>query len=78
MEGVAEKIFATVLIALAEARDGLTRDGISQVTGIKIQTVCPTVVALRRDGRIIESDKRRPTRSGRSAYVLYVNGAQPA
>lgn len=47
-----------------------TREEISHALDMKIQTVCPTVFDLRRQGFIMDTELLRPTVSGRMAHVL--------
>lgn len=49
---------------------GLTRDEITDKTGISPNTVRPRVVELLAQGRIARAAFTRPTRSGRQAEVL--------
>lgn len=50
--------------------DGCTRDSISEGTGIRLQSVCGPVLALLRDGLLIEDGRTRPTETGRQAAVI--------
>lgn len=49
---------------------GLTRDELSVTLKLPIQSICPLVKTLLTAGRIRETPQKRPTRSGRDAYVL--------
>lgn len=51
------------------AHGGATSDSIADALEIPIQTVCPRINALARDGKIRDSGSKRPTRSGRLAIV---------
>ncbi len=51
---------------------GATRDEIAESLGVLIQSVCPAIARLRRrcPAVVIETQRMRPTRSGRNARVL--------
>ena len=51
---------------------GATIDELQQATGLLTQSVCPVVDVLKREGRIIDSGQRRPTRTGTPAKVWIV------
>ena len=51
---------------------GATIDELQQATGLLTQSVCPVVDVLKRDGAIIDSGQRRPTRTGTPAKVWIV------
>lgn len=59
-----------VFAAVACARDaGVTNDEIEVITGLAGNTVRPRIVRLREMGLVRDSQRRRPTRSGRAAVV---------
>jgi hypothetical protein len=51
---------------------GATIDELHQATGLLTQSVCPVVDVLKREGLIIDSGQRRPTRTGTPAKVWIV------
>ena len=51
---------------------GCTIDELVLATGLLTQSVCPVVNQLCREGLIIDSGQRRPTRSNRAAKVWTV------
>lgn len=62
---------ALVLRALTEAGpSGLTREQLGDRLGLAASSVCPRCVELLRRGRIVDSGRTRPTRSGVLAAVL--------
>lgn len=69
-----------VLRAIREAGpDGLTDDEGEALTGIIPQTYTPRRGELAKQGLIVATDRRRPTRSGRPACVWVASEhAQPA
>lgn len=50
--------------------DGATADEAAIIFGSSHNHVAPRMTELLADGRLIDSGRRRPTRSGRSARVL--------
>lgn len=59
------------MLAIIRGReDGATRDELAALLGIPIQTVCPRVDELIHMGDVVQTADRRPTRSGRSAFIL--------
>lgn len=55
---------------IRSASQGATCDEIETETGLSHQTVSARVTELKRAGWVVDSGRRRPTRSGRSAAVL--------
>jgi len=49
---------------------GATREELSEITGLKIQTICARVWELMNIVALVEGPDKRPTRSGRRAFVL--------
>jgi len=56
-------------IIRGQAARGCTIDELVLATGLLTQSVCPVVAALKRDGLIIDSGQRRPTRTNSPAKV---------
>jgi len=59
-------------IIRGQAARGCTIDELVLATGLLTQSVCPVVAALKRDGLIIDSKQRRPTRTNTPAKVWVV------
>jgi len=55
-----------------QAARGCTIDELVLATGLLTQSVCPVVDSLKRDGLIIDSGQRRPTRTNTPAKVWVV------
>jgi hypothetical protein len=70
----ASTLRATVLEAIKQAPNGLTREELEKATGLSGNTVRPRVWELLHDGRIMQAGTR-PTASGRAAAVLVVKEA---
>lgn len=51
---------------------GMTSDDVEETLGLSHQTVSARCTELKKRGLVIESGRRRPTRSGRNAAVLIV------
>lgn len=56
--------------AVRVGRLGITADEISDKAGLIHNRVAPRISELKRDGLLIETDRRRPTRLGKMARVL--------
>ena len=56
---------------------GATREELSEITGLKIQTICARVWELYNVAAILEGPDKRPTRSGRRAFVLRAKCYKP-
>lgn len=62
-------IRAKVMETIKAARDGMTCDEVEALLGMSHQTASARVHELGKMGQIVDSGKRRPTRSGRFATV---------
>jgi len=56
--------------ALRVGERGITADEISDKAGLIHNRVAPRISELKRDGLLVETDRRRPTRLGKMARVL--------
>jgi predicted ArsR family transcriptional regulator len=71
MKGSAALLRERIAVAIKYAGyAGLTRDEITDKTGIRPNTVRPRVLELLAEGRIARATFTRPTTSGRQAEVL--------
>lgn len=69
MEDHVTRLERVVLDAICAATAGATCDEVEVATGLAHQTASARVNGLMNKGRIADSGKRRPTRSGRNAVV---------
>jgi hypothetical protein len=76
VEHCAADMRAAVLSEIRSAGQGATCDEVEIATGMPHQTASARVVELRRAGLIRRTGERRPTRSGRNAWV-YVASTNP-
>jgi len=60
-----------------EGKRGATREELSEITGLKIQTICARVWELYNVAAILEGPDKRPTCSGRRAFVLRAKCYKP-
>ena len=65
-----ERIYA---YAKLKGSDGITADEVAERSGLVHNRVAPRISELRRDGLLVETDRRRRTRLGRTARVLVAN-----
>lgn len=63
---------AKVLAYLRDRRDGATDDEVQRALGMNPSTQRPRRIELCEAGLVVDSGKRRPTLSGRSATVWFV------
>jgi predicted transcriptional regulator len=68
IEDVAGKLRRAVFKVIWESK-GMTCDEVEVALGMRHQTASARVCELHQKGHIIDSGKRRPTRSGRDAIV---------
>lgn len=61
---------AVVRNTLARFPEGLTRDEIEVITGLLTASATARVAEMKRLGEVVDTGKRRPTRTGRTAAVV--------
>jgi hypothetical protein len=61
-----DKIFHVTRVS---ASYGLTLEQMAELSGIKLQSACGARLKLEKEGKIVSSGRKRPTKSGRQAMV---------